>query len=131
MSGNKYQWWWSRFCGGRANSYQNAVAAARDCVLRKVSKTFIRSQSKQNIRTFSAGSINWHDNWCYTVMVLWHTFTQRNGKPGFVQMFIVVDTLSQKLNSDVWRYKIVAWNEQAKNLNIEFNHVFRFAHFKT
>ena len=58
------------------------------------------------------------------------TFTQRNGRPGFVQTFIIVDTLAQRLNSEVWRYKIVAWNEQAKNLNIELNHVYRFAHFK-
>ena len=43
-----------------------------------------------------------------------HMLTQRNGRPGFVQTFIVVDSFAQRLNSDVWRFKIVVWNEQAK-----------------
>ena len=38
--------------------------------------------------------------------------------------------LIKRLNSDVWRYKIVAWNEQAKNLNVETNRVYRFDHVK-
>ena len=59
-----------------------------------------------------------------------HSFVQRNGLPGTVQSFIVVDALAKRLNSDVWRYKIVAWDEQAKNLNIETNRVYRFEHFK-
>ena len=59
-----------------------------------------------------------------------HSFTRRNWATGTVQSFIVVDTLAKRLNSDVWRYKIVAWDEQAKNLNIETNRVYRFDHFK-
>ena len=59
-----------------------------------------------------------------------HSFTRRNGATSTVQSFIVVDTLAKRLNSDVWRYKIVAWDEQAKNLNIETNRVYRFEHFK-
>ena len=59
-----------------------------------------------------------------------HLFIQRNGLPGTVTSFIIVDTLAKRLNSDVWRYKIVAWDEQAKNLNIETNRVYRFEHFK-
>ena len=59
-----------------------------------------------------------------------HLFVQRNGVPGMVQSFIVVDSSAKRLNSDVWRYKIVAWNDQAKNLNIETNRVYHFEHFK-
>ena len=47
-----------------------------------------------------------------------------------VQSFIVVDPLAKRLNSDVWRYKIVAWDDQAKNLNIETSRTYRFEHFK-
>ena len=59
-----------------------------------------------------------------------HTFKQRNGRPGFVQSIIVVDFHAQRLNADVWRYKIVFWNEQAKNLSVELNRTYRFNHFK-
>ena len=59
-----------------------------------------------------------------------HTFVRRNGMPGAVQSIIVVDTLAKTLNSDVWHYKIVAWDEQVKNLSVEMNRVYRFEHFK-
>ena len=59
-----------------------------------------------------------------------HSFVRRNGTAGMVQSIIVVDPLAKRLNSDVWRYKIVAWNEQAKNLNIEVGRTYRFEHFK-
>ena len=48
-----------------------------------------------------------------------HSFTRKNGTNGAVQAFIVVDTLAKRMNSAVWRYKIVAWDEQAKNLSVE------------
>ena len=118
-------------CSG-SNVYQNAVTSAGERVLREASKSF---QSNPDVRTFSA----LHSNpaaqtgmitGVVQLILPCHTFAQRNGKPGFVQMFIVVDTLAQKLNSDVWRFKIVVWNEQAKYLNIELNRVYRFDHFK-
>ena len=59
-----------------------------------------------------------------------HTFVRRNGMPSAVQSIIVVDTLAKSLNSDVWRYKIVAWDEQVKTLCVETNRVYRFEHFK-
>ena len=59
-----------------------------------------------------------------------HSFTRINGTTGTVQTFIVVDTFAKRMNSDVWRYKIVAWNEQAKNLSVERGRTYRFEHFK-
>ena len=47
-----------------------------------------------------------------------------------VQSIIVIDPLAKRLNSDVWRYKIVVWGEQAKNLNVEVGRTYRFEHFK-
>ena len=58
------------------------------------------------------------------------SYTRRDGTSGCVQTFIVEDILGRRLNSDVWRYKIIAWGEQAINLNVETNRVYRFEHFK-
>ena len=35
------------------------------------------------------------------------SFARRNGDVGIVQSIIVIDPLAKRLNSDVWRYKIV------------------------
>ena len=59
-----------------------------------------------------------------------HSFVRRNGATGMVQSFIVVDSLAKRQNSDVWRYKIVAWDDQAKNLTVETGRTYRFEHFK-
>ena len=59
-----------------------------------------------------------------------HAFTTRNGDDGVVQSIIVIDPLAKRLNSEVWRYKIVVWNEQVKNLNVEVGRTYRFEHFK-
>ena len=121
-------------CSG-SNVYQNAVTTTGEHILHEASKSYMKSQSNPDIRTFSAlhanpavqtGTITG----AVRLILPRHTFTQRNGRPGFVQTFIVVDSFAQRLNSDVWRFKIVVWNEQAKNLNIELNRVYQFDHFK-
>ena len=121
-------------CSG-SNVYQIADTTAGGGLLREASKKFMNLQSNPEFQTFSAlhgnraartGTITG----VVRLILPQHTFTQRNGRPGFVQSFIVVDSYAQRLNSDVWRFKIVVWNEQAKNLNIELNRVYRFDHFK-
>ena len=113
-----------------SNVYQNMTPNPGDRILHEASQSF-----NAHTNNFSA----LHSNPAIQTGIITgvvrlilppHSFTQRNGKPGNVQSFIVVDTFAQRLNSDVWRYKIVAWNEQAKNLNIETNHMYRFDHFK-
>ena len=98
-------------------------------------KSFTGSQSNPGVRTFSV----LHSNpaaqtgmitGAARLILPCHTFTQWNGRPGFVQTFIVVNTLAQRLSSAVCRFKIVAWNKQAKKLNFELNHVYRNDHFK-
>ena len=115
-----------RSCEGRTNVYDTA----RGHVVDKASKSFTAPTT-----TFSP----LHSNPTTETGVLTgvvslilppNTYTRRDGTSGFVQIFIVVDTMGRRLNSDVWRYKIVAWDEQAKNLNIETNRVYRFEHFK-
>ena len=59
-----------------------------------------------------------------------HSFTRKNGTTGTIRTFVVADTLAKRMNSDVWRYKIVAWDEQAKNLSVEQGRTYRFEHFK-
>ena len=85
-------------------------------MLHEESKSF---QSNPDVRNFSALDSNpaaqTHMVTCIVRLILpCRTLAQRNGWPGFVQTFIVVDTFAQRLNSDVWCYKIVARNEQAK-----------------
>ena len=82
-------------------------------MIREASKSFIGSQSNPGVRTFSALHSNQPAQTGMITGVVWlilpcRMFLQRNGKSGFVQMFIVVDTLEQRLNSEVWSYKIVA-----------------------
>ena len=119
-------------CSG-SNVYQNIDTTTGDFM--KASKSYMKSQSSPVFQTFSAlqgnpavqtGTITG----VVQLILPCHMFTQWNGRPGFVQTFIVVNTLAQTLYSDVWCYNIVAWNDQAKNLNIEMNRVYRFAHFK-
>jgi hypothetical protein len=57
-----------------------------------------------------------------------YSFVRKNGTTGTVQSFVVVDTLAKNLKSDVWRYKFVAWDEQAKNLPVEQGRTYRFEH---
>ena len=113
-----------------SNVYQNVAPIPGDRTLHEASQSFTALNN-----TFSA----LHGNPAMQTGVITgvvhlilppHSFTQWNGTPGFVQSFIVVDTFAQRLNSGVWRYKIVVWNEQANNLNIEMNRVYRFDHFK-
>ena len=111
------------------------TAAAVDSLLHSASTKFMDSRSDSNVQTFSALPGNRAARTGTVIgdvqlILPLHTFKHRNGRPGFVQSFIVVDKHAQQLNSDVWRYKIVAWNEQAKNLNIEMNRTYRFNHFK-
>ena len=118
-----------------SNVYQNAVTTAGDCILHEASKSDKESQSNPDVRAFSAPHANpalQTGTITGVVRLIFprHMFTQRNRRPGFVQMFIVVDSFAQRLNSGVWRFKVVVWNEQAKNLNIELNRVYGFDHLK-
>ena len=111
------------------------TTAAVDSLLHSASTKFIESHSDPGVQSFSAlpGNRAARTGTIIGVVQLLlplHTFKHRNGRAGFVQSFIVVDKHAQRLNSDVWRYKIVAWNEQAKNLNVELNRTYRFNHFK-
>ena len=99
--------------------YRTADTSAVDNLLHAASKKFIDSHSTADAQTFLA----LHGNRAVQTGMITgivrlilprHTFTQRNGRPGFVQTFIIVNLLAERLNSDVWRFKIVVWNEQAK-----------------
>ena len=119
-----------------SNNYRTAeTAAAVDNLLHSVSSKFAESQTDPGVQTFSAlhGNRAAKTGTATGVVQLLlpiRTFKHRTGRTGFVRSFIVVDEHAQQLNADVWRYKFVAWNEQAKTLNVELNHTYRFSHFK-
>ena len=113
-----------------ANVYQNAPPVTGDWILCDATRSIF-----DNISNFSKLRVNSaRQNGVLTGVVRLimrpHTFVRQNGDTGTVQSIIVVDTLAKSLNSEVWRYKVVVWNEQAKNLTIETNRVYRFEHFK-
>ena len=109
-----------------SNVYRTADTTAVDSLIHSASTKFLDSHSDPGVQSFSAlhGNRATRTGTIIGVVQLilpLHTFKHRNGRSGFVQSLIVVDTHAQRLNSDVWRYKIVVWNEQAKNLNVELN----------
>ena len=113
-----------------ANVYQNGPPVPGDQILSDATRSIF-----DNIDNFSKLRVNSaRQNGVLTGVVRLimppHTFVRQNGDTGTVQSIIVVDTLAKSLNSEVWRYKVVVWNEQAKNLTIETNRVYRFEHFK-
>ena len=82
-----------------SNVYQTAVTTAGERMLREASKSFMVSQSNPDVRTFSALHSNPVAQTGTITGAVWlilpyHIFAQRNGRPGFVQTFIVVDTLA-------------------------------------
>ena len=113
-----------------ANVYQNEPPVTGDQILIDATQSIF-----DNIDNFSKMRINSARQNGVLIGVVRlimppHTFVRQNGDTGTVQSIIVVDTLAKSLNSEVWRYKIVIWDEQAKNLTIETNRVYRFEHFK-
>ena len=46
------------------------------------------------------------------------SFGYLSGAIGLVQNFIRVDEVAQKFGDAVWHYKITAWNDQVKTLNL-------------
>ena len=59
-----------------------------------------------------------------------NSFMFVEGSSGLVQSLIIVDKLVQKLGDTLWRYKINAWNEQNKKLNVEYSRTYHFAQCK-
>ena len=45
-------------------------------------------------------------------------FTFKDGRPGVVQSFIIVDETAHELGHEVWTFKITAWNNNVSKLNI-------------
>ena len=118
-----------------SNVYRTADTTAANDVHQSASAKFLDSFSDSAVQSFPALHVNRAARTGTIIGVVQlilppHTFKQRNGRPGFVQSIIVVDFHAQRLNADVWRYKIVLWNEQAKNLSVELNCTYRFNHFK-
>ena len=113
-------------CEGRTNIYTTAGYQ----LIHEASKCFTAPNNTFSVLHSNPAAKTGVVTGAVRLILPCRTFTQRNGRPGFVQTFIVVDSLAQRLNSAVWRYKIIVWNEQAKNLNIEMNRVYRFDHFK-
>ena len=79
------------------------TAAAVDSLLHSASTKFIDSRSNPSVQTFSAlpgnraartGTIIGE----VELILPLHTLKHRNGRPGFVQSFIVVDSYAQRLN---------------------------------
>ena len=106
--------------------YQNTVPSSGDRILRKATQSFYGSSTLHSNPAMRNGIITGSVG----LILPLHSFARKNGTTGTVQSFIVVDTLAKRLNSDVWRYKIVAWDEQAKNLSVEQGRTYRFEHFK-
>ena len=81
----------ARSCSGRANVNQNTVTTAGNHMLREASKSF---HSNPDVQTFSALHLNpavqtGIITGIVRLILPCRTFTQPNGKSGFVQMFII------------------------------------------
>ena len=59
------------------------------------------------------------------------TYNRRDVTCNCIRSFIVEDIFerSQK-NPDAFRYKVTAWGDQARNLTVEINKIYRFENFK-
>ena len=104
------------------NVYQNKTPSSGD---RDTTQSFLRVSS--TLHSNPAKQIDVITG-VVRVILSSNSFVRKNGTTGTVQSFIVVDTLAKRMKSDVWRYKFVAWDEQAKNLSVEQGRTYRFEH---
>ena len=113
-----------------SNVYQNNAPVPGDRILCDATRSIFGTISNYSKLRVNSARQNGVLTGVVRLIMPPHTFVRKNGDTGTVQSIIVVDTLAKSLNSEVWRYKIVIWDEQAKNLTIETNRVYRFEHFK-
>ena len=113
-----------------SNVYQNNAPVPGDQIICDATQSFFDNNNNFSRLHVNSARQNGVLTGVVRLIMTPHTFVRWNGMPGAVQSIIVVDTLAKSLNSDVWRYKIVAWDEQVKNLSVETNRVYRFEHFK-
>ena len=110
--------------------YQNKIPIAGDTIIHDASQSFFAQNDKFSSLHSNSAKQNGVITGVVRLILEPHSFVRRNGTAGMVQSFIVVDPLAKRLNSEVWRYKIVVWGDQAKNLNVEVGRTYRFEHFK-
>jgi hypothetical protein len=109
------------------NVYQNKAPSSGDRVLHGTTQSFfsplpLYTQSLQNKNAVITGVVR--------LILSSYSFVRKDGTPGAVQSVLVVDTLAKRLKSDVYRYKFVVWDEQAKYVPVEKGRTYRFEHFK-